>query len=502
MDNKLQGESVDQPEAQEVMEEIQSFTFIDPVKEDGKKSDYLPIFGMLTHLDKAGLTKVATKIAGNKTISESEKKELLVTIRNAARGKWDNDEIKSIFETGVWSQYIEVDGEKLTPKFVSTNIKAGADNRLSGVTAVRHIASSTGTGRINKSYLWHSGIVLMLGIFKKEDILNLVIRILEERMEVGTDTKGSLFTADDVHTTTLIVEFILDHVIDCNIKDYTIPMLRELLLVADIPTLQAGALAGMYPSGYPFVNICKDYGDTCSYNTLEQAEDSSKLPKLDFRKLCVVDGDRLDRTARRHMKAPMGSHTKEQVIAYQEAVNVTENVSVPLNDTGTSIYRVVMQLPTYELYRNESRVWLADIEHMVNTALSGAEDLDRRTYKQRRFSYIKSHMKRLGAQRQSPWIKSISIATTGDDNYIIENRPSILDSISELSKNSELREAITDAVEKYKFESIFAFTGMPNYACPMCGKSQLPDGSPRPTLIPVNPASYFFDIMVLSQLQA
>lgn len=378
---------------------------------------------------------------------------------------------------------------------------------LHGNAALRLISNATGVGKMTTIPLWASGMRVTIDNVKEADLLTLQTQLEEAKEEISTTSRNLIYSADDVVVNGIIINFILDHIVDCTVRDWNKALLLDLILAVDIQPLMAGALATMYPRGYPVYRQCSNIVNKCDYSTIQDDENGGikTLPMLDFRKVTVTDETKIDIVARRFVESPMGAHTAEMVKAYQAKLRPT-TLSPPLNEDSV-LFRAEFKTPNLHDYIMETNSWLSSVRDMAITALETSESVTPTAAKARRERYIEAYKKRLYIQKNIPWIAGIHVNDTQSDEEqaVIKNDPkfpgdtTILDAVAELCKDMDVKTSLLDQIEDYKKKAILTLAGIPNHACPKCGSGQITEeelaNGAHPTLIPINMGTYFLEVM-------
>lgn len=441
-----------------------------------------------------GIGDVAKKLQ----LNSEEIKTLTRFMESAFNGQWRNGRYNAIIERiKDPASCVTIDDHKLRiahPKLAAKD----EDGRLTGKAAIMFVSATAGVGKTTKIPLYQSGIVATLGLFDEDKLLELQVQLAERRVEVGRRTRGAIFSSDDSYLITTIVDFILRHVVDCTVKTSDadrVSVLRKLILVPDVATLIVGALADIYPNGYPYVAVCMS--PECTYKTITEAKDGEiKYPSLDFKRMAFVDPSRVTPEVAKFMAVKMGTHTVEEVKEFQRTHLVKNKVTAPLNDKGDAVYKLELCVPNYDDYRAVSVAWLEDVTSAVDRALTYADASTDTAEANRRSNYINNRLNLYAPLRSGCWIKAIVINVAGGDEPLrIEGTDDIYECMKTLCKQSDVKRASLDAIEEYKIESIYTYTGIGKHNCPKCNTEQQVDRPSHPEIIPVNVVSYFFDIM-------
>lgn len=439
------------------------------------------------------------------TVGEKEARkrmgEFNQRLGSAYRGHWQESEYESLFaQDQDWGQ--SVDSERGPIRIAPQKVNAAA-GPLTGRAALLTVQSALGLGRPNRIPCWHSGLILAVSGFKESEFLDLVMSVTEARIDIGYDTNGLLFSGNDVNIVSEIARFVLRHVTACNIRGWLpgdTETLAQNLKVMDIPALLAGALAAIYPSGYPTVHRCKNSGTPkCDYSS-EMKLDVDGIEfhmdsMLDFKKCLFVARKRISQSARRFMSAAWGTHTLEQIAQYQEEFNTLEPITGPMSDSGASI-RLALRQPNLVTFEDAGRFWVNSVVDIVNAVMDKVRDGDANTRERRRADMFRTAKQRLDLQKYAAWIANIQIQVEGQDEAsLIEELESIFDALETIADDRPMKKRIIAAVDDYRVRSQVSFTGIPNWSCPSCGEPQRDPADAPNGLIPMDMVSYFFIIM-------
>lgn len=423
-------------------------------------------------------------------------------LRSAYAGHWLRGEYSSFFDRPLAQLTQSVASEtgaiRIQGQVVNT------PKTPTGISAILALQNLMGVGKPTKIPLWHSGLVVTVANFKENEILSLNHLLNEQRVELGYASQSFLFSGGDVNLVMEIVNFILDHVISCSLKGWVQgdrDTLKDLILVSDIPSLLAGALDAIYPSGYPTERQCINSGTTkCDYkpklkrvlNGIEFDVDSL----LRFNRTIWTDTSRITLEQKQHMGMPMGSVERADVLGYQKKINIVENLSEDIA-VGEGLIRFSFQQPTLTTYEQSGSLWITGVIDMVDRAMGTVDADDAKARAKKRRQYIKNYEYVLRFQKHAPWVKTIAYGKSlGDeDTIIVSDVKTLFGLMGELSQDEDLVTKATSAIDKYREASQITFAGIPNYTCPSCGSPQHDPEKTKHGLIPMNMVQYFFIIM-------
>lgn len=401
------------------------------------------------------------------------------------------------------SQYLTGDkGQQLRIKYADD--PNFSNETLSGMAAIRYVKSLTGGGRSTKVPLNDSGIILTLDSFTEEEMLELNFGLIHNNIELGRETRGAVFTGDDVHIVMVLVEFILAHVVETNVKEKI--NLLKYILVSDIPTLLTGALSAIYPNGYPIIHACVNkVKDACDYMITSKKRDNGDYEPdsmLDFNKMLWVKTDLFSMEDILHMSAGKNAHTLSDIKAYQNRRAETyraryDNTSVLWEDDKSSI-SVAYRTPTLYDYGLMANEWIQNAKVMAERAINNsAESIDGDRIRVRNklmgeYSVVTELVK------HAAWIQYLITTEKVNGEEIpktISDKSSVTKILANLSRQDGISEKLEVSLLKFKENNISSFTGINNFECPVCHTGQTDPNSPTPSLIPINMVGYFFSII-------
>lgn len=455
-----------------------------------KEANHIPLSGAMQQVKGSDLNAAIDEYAAKKKLSAAETNDLTQTLFSALGGQWHNGRYDDIFKHGEeFAQALELNGRTLGIMHPANKLKGG---KLKGIEAIRAISSAAGVGKETEVILPRSGIRLNLGVFREKEILNLQIELAERRLDIGRETRGALFSTDDVHLVVSIVDFILRHVTKATVRlpeDNYIEELRKLIKVSDLPALMVGALAGMYPSGYPFIHRCMN--PDCGYTTLDP-KDHNKTSHLLFKYMYRMDPSKVTPKRFRILGAVWDAHTPDNVIEYQQDVDDTRSIEI---DSNEQRFIIEIGTPSYEHHRMYTTAWLSSVMSMVDEALEISDAMNSGDSRTRRANYLTSTINRLTLLRHASWVTCIRIVDGDDNVYEIDETDDIYNALEELCKEEKNISEIYPQIDKARMKSLFGFAGMPVFNCPKCEAEQQVEDPEHPNIIPINITSYFFDIM-------
>lgn len=489
-------------------DEIKEQSPIEPLDRDpfaGKKeklNSRIPIPVPMQHVTLEELHAMISDYSLENKLTAAETKKMMENFGHNFMGQWRNNRYASIFEAdGEYYAGFKLDGKVTGIRSPKVSPNADGDGRVSGKSAIALVNSTLGVGRGHRVDCYESLIGLELGLFREKDLLALQVKLVEARLELGIETRGAIFSSDDIFLSSIIMDFILSHVVRATVKttpENRIDVLSRLLKVTSAPAIMTAALATMYPNGYPFVHACMD--PKCGYTTINpDPKAESRYPMLNFARLYRANKKKLTRDQIRFTNSVFGAHTEEMVLEKQEKMYADVSTE-PLSSGEVAEYRLVLNVPSYAYFKEHTMEWLTSLKLVVTDSLQAADMVSQDEERSRRKDYIDQTLTRLCTLKHAAWVKQIVITTTDSDtdevrtNYI-EGTDDVYEGLEELCKDREITFKALKEIDRIKVDSIMGYTGLPVFKCPDCEKQQFVEGSPHRNLIPINITSYFFSIM-------
>lgn len=402
---------------------------------------------------------------------------------------------------------IGVDGEEIRIGYPELSSSGNDDSVL------RWVSSGLGIGSTTRIPLWSSGVVLVIDSFKEIEMQQLSQRMAREQGELGIKTRGIVFSGEDVLFTEILVDFVLDHVVSCNIKKWSVKTLKSIINTGSYMPLLAGALAAIYPSGYPVGHYCNNINGTKDCNHLllpdkEKIEETGEVDPddmLHFPQMVYTDISKIDDDMINFMSQAEESdtHDIQEVIAYQKhsiSLLVKEPLKVIVDNSKVRV-EVEFALPSFNKHVKTGKKWIEVVTNVVDDILS-IDDMDGDELVEERRRLINSFSVTLGAVKDQGWVSKI-IHTNLDTNEkkVIES-PTLLSKVLEkYSSLTSFRTSFDKELQIFKEQIFISLTGLPNYRCPSCGKGQVDTESKNTTLIPIDMMSFFYSITELRQVK-
>lgn len=391
--------------------------------------------------------------------------QLKESIKPMSRGDWLADPLTQ----GDWQQSVKHEGVSLKANRHGFNANGGV---LTGEQALSHVQYIFGVGIYVSIPLWHSGIWVTIKAPMDSELLSLERIIEEEKLAMGRLTNGFVFANAGVYITHHLFNFIIDHIYDCTVKDYTRDMLRTLILQTDFQTLVWGLALSIYPDGWPVAIPCSSNPEKCMH--IEKSI-------LDIAKLSVTNNDAITPSMRKHMAVRNAKYTSEQIVAYQQGNKICEQREITIDASLGSI-KMILSVPSIQKHVDAGDRWVTDIKQVINgifdeTATIGALS-----------EYAGKHAKLTQMRDFSHWVKQIHI----DDVLVMRGDEEIDSALDSMSTSDSAVEQFMDAIKKYIEDCTISFIAVSNFNCPKCGEPIRDKENVHPELIPIDMGSLFF----------
>jgi hypothetical protein len=366
-----------------------------------------------------------------------------------------------------------------------------ADNSgalLTGAKAIQRVTSMmSNLGQTLHVPMYASGFWLMLKAPTLSEWIALDNKIAFEKSEISRRSRGLALSNVTVVVKGHIMDFILDRVIDCSIADWTPELIRENLDSRDFPALTTYCAATAYTNGFPISIPCITDASKCMHYTRDL---------INLTKIVWTDSNKLSAMQKTFMSKRRERRNLEQLKAYRESFVTPDSNVFVVNDH----INIEFAAPLFETELNQGYAWLQSLQMAIDEAFGQEFSGNRRD------TYLNNQIKATSVRAWSHWIKRISISSIDkDDNEVIENIED-LDTINTLcvnfSSDNELADRLEKAVMAFINDSVVSLVAVPNFACPNCGSYHVTADGPNKHLLPIDPISYFFIVLLRRVLEA
>lgn len=371
-------------------------------------------------------------------------------------------------DSSKFMQYLETESAKLgysAPKIA----EAGASG-YTGEKGIQRVRAIMGLGGIVSVPLWHSGFWITLTAPSESSLIELHRRLQEEKIELGRETFGLVFSNEESYINSWLLDFCLEHLYEHSVRVDNIQDLRPLIKIQDLNILFWGIACLIWPRGFDYAR---------SLMTKEGIENTTTVSaKINLGKLMWIDNSSFDDKHRAHMtnrqrnKMSVDSITEYQrtfvpTLADGRRIQIREGLELLIASTDVNNYI------------SDGENWIAGIVQTVDSTFTQAAP-----NQQERNRMIDIHARASRLRNYGAWVKAIII-----DGYENTNREDITEMLNVLSVDEETSTLVTKEITKFIDDSTRALIAIPETS----GKEM---GLPRfPHLIPLDVVNTFFTLL-------
>lgn len=378
--------------------------------------------------------------------------------------------------TAEFGQYVKYDNMQLkpgSPKFGSVS-----GETLDGERAVFRFLSHMEMGSVFRMPLWNTGMWLTLKSPGEDVLLEMNRRMLNEKIDLGRETDGAVYSNFSVFAAQVIMSTVLDNIYQMNLKTEKNPL--SLISVHDIIPLAMGLAATIWNNGFVYRRACTHDVAKCTHVVEE---------KLDISKLLFVNRKALSPKQLAIMaKTKNGEITEADLTAYREENYKAQTRNVVIRQGQPTEFMLRLRVPTVMEHFESGNVWINDLKDSVNKTLTiDAGDNERNTF-------LDQHSKATMLRQYIHWIEGIQF---GEDN-MITSREALQNIMNRISSQDDVRNEIIDAVRKYIDHTSLTVVGVPTYKCPNCQGENKVKGTQEAFegIIPLDVYNTFFLLLV------
>jgi hypothetical protein len=372
------------------------------------------------------------------------------------------------FDGSNYLQYLEAESGKLG--FSAPKIAEAGAGGYTGEKGILRVRSIMGLGGIVSIPLWHSGFWITLTTPTESALIELQRRLQEEKIELGRETFGLVFSNEQSYINSWLLDFCFEHIYEHSVRVDSNQELRSLIKIQDLNILFWGLACLIWPRGFDYVR---------SLVTKEGIENTQTVSaKINLGKLMWVDNASFEPKHRAHMaNRQRGKMTLDQVKDYQATF-------IPSLANGRRVeikpgLEVLVASTDVDNYIADGEHWIAGIVQTVDSTFTQAAPNEAE-----RNRMIETHARASRLRNNGAWVKSIIIE--GNENT---SREDIAEVLNVLSVDEEATRLVDEAINKFKDDSTRALIAIPETS----GKEM---GLPRfPHLIPIDVVNTFFTLL-------
>ena len=378
-------------------------------------------------------------------------------------------------DNSYWNANPTHEGMPITAARTKIGFSKQNNSLVQGTDALRIYDSFSSSGRTFEIPLWHSGIWLYIKRPTLAASIALDGKIATDKINIGRDTRGASFTNADFFISKNVLDLVMDHVYDHNVKAADLDTVRSLIDVRDLPSIAWGLALTEYPSGFPYEQPCVSNPDKCNHVTEEV---------INLNRIHRVDDNAFTDKQREFMSRRNHKRTIEEIVEYRK--------STFLKDSTKKIdanVQIVIGCPTADENIASGYAWANEIKTATAKAFTMSITDDQRE----RFEINHSLATRL--RNYAHWVRAIVLTDeSGEHSNRVEDRETIYQLLNSMSSERVQRNAIIEAVKDYMVESLNVIVGTPNFQCPNCKSYMMDPKGPMRKIIPWDAMSVFFNL--------
>lgn len=382
-----------------------------------------------------------------------------------------------------WQQTLDYAGRDIKPVSPKMANKAG---RAQGQAAVLKVNSMLGLGSIIYAPLPHSCMYVAIKVCDLSSLLDLEYQLVSSKISLGRYTLGASFSSDEAARVRLCVRLVLRHAYASSLQTTDVDTLMDAILVTDYPELLNTMARNLFPKGYEFFQPCIQDPTQC--NHVAQGT-------IDLYKTTFYDRARFSDNQLKALSSPRGQLTIDQVRTLQgEFMDSIDNTYVM-----KSGLKITFKVPTLAQYVESSTSWFESLVSAIDESLELSTS--------ERNTYLSSSSRLQEICKYHHWVDRISwdveageLEDTADEGWI-DSPDDLFSILAELSSSEEIKEEVLDAIEKFIANATVSVVGIPDFACPNCGESQI-DENNMTGIIPINMTNVFTALVTLKLVKS
>lgn len=344
-----------------------------------------------------------------------------------------------------------------------------SDTIVAGAQAIARMNSILSIGGTYRIPLWHSGFWITLRAPSDAKLLELDRMMAEEKISLGRQTSGLLYSNESVFQLARLVNFALDHLESTTLKDSSRANILDQMDAHDAQSLAWGLACTIWPNGFQYARA-----------VLGKTESEHKVIKglVNVSKLQWIDTANLNDKQIRHMSRVKEScMTNEDIAAYKEQFRHRERQIVIDEHV-----RLNLHVPSIAEHINRGQSWVNSI--VVNNDRVFGMDQDEAV----RNSYLNQQANATILRQYGHWVKSIEL---GSGVTKEGDRDTVDDLLDRLSQDDRYRNKVMNDVIQYCEDTTFCFIGVPT------ANDMEEDGKPanRKHVLGVDIFAYFFTLL-------
>jgi len=393
-----------------------------------------------------------------------------------------DDPYRNYFSKGIFANAMEFGNKLIAPKKLSINSKKGNG------AMIAKISKSLASGENVQMPLWNSGFWITIKPPTSTDLTILKRDLDKNRLKLGRETGGLLYSNKTITLYKIVVDFILSKCINTTIQLEEDDDIRDYIFVDDIPLMVLTVAIALYPNGFKTTIGCANnavFDETtkevkCSF--LETATmDLDTLLRIDYKR---IDTFMLETMANRQP----GSVSKIRVEEYRNRItkhNKDYNTVSVVTESGDDIV-ITYDSPDLTKYFYKGQFWVDSIIKKIETLIfDDADDKDEIIDDLVTTSIL--------------GIYSAFVSTILYDGELMEDEDAKLEVLSLLSSDDDIYSGFFAGVKKFLGSTPIAVVATTNFICPTCSLERKPKSGDCnwDDYIVLDPLNYFLDLIEL-----
>lgn len=409
---------------------------------------------------------------------------------NTLRDGMEHNTQSEIFVSGLDNEKADFDNEvKYNNIDIGIKTPIFKNNNLKGERALFRTIQDLDIGSVKTIPLFNSGFHIVLRPPTDIELLELNRRVAENKIALGIQTKGLVYSNTTYYLIECIIDFIRSHLYNTSLELEVGEDIMNYIVAQDIFDLIWGILCTMYPSGFNYKRACTSKPAECQYV-------ASCLLNID--ECLYVNKNALTDWQKSFMgKVEQKSKTKEEVKRYQDELSCMSMRSVELKANNKVAIKVLMRAPTVNEYINSGNLWVTTIGNRINEMMTIDDESEERRI-ERRNAYIIESGRATALRQYSHYVSAIE-EIRGDSVNTHKDIDSINKYLDILSSDAEIRNNFFKHVTDYISNSTVSVVGIPVYTCPSCDTDQTQGtethGEEFSEVIPLDMLSCFFSLL-------
>ena len=381
----------------------------------------------------------------------------------------DNRFITTVRAPGTkWMQYLETEHGKIGYK--APQPKEAGVGKFTGERALHRVRSILGiSGQITVP-MYHSGFWITLDAPRDSDVIELHRRVMEEKIKLGRETYGLVFSNEQSYINSFLLDFCISHISSHTVRVDNDNDLKALIKPQDMNILFWGIACLIWPRGFDYVR---------SLLTTEGIENTQIVTaKISLGKLMWVDNASFTDRQRNHFAQKQRHQmTIESIKEYQREF-MPSLAGGRLIDIKEGLQLLISPTSAEEMIA-DGAAWISGIVQTVDSTFTQVAP-DERT----RNGLIEMHARAAKLRNYGAWVKAIVI--DGQEN---EDRQDINEILTLVSTETDMTDNVIKEIGKFIDDSTRALIAIPessgaNTALPLF-----------PNLIPLDVLNTFFTLL-------